>query len=452
MRNGGEDQDARLGERLLLPLDFAAERSERVGRRLLISMIIFILAALAIMAMAPVREVAISLGQIAPVGNIAEVRHLEGGEVDSFLVSPGDVVAAGQPLIRLRSVEREGRLSQLQARRAALIARAARLRALTEDQDFDAALGAFEGGLDLDDPGTADVLSRERALFEAERQRVAAEEALMTTRQQRFVEQANAHRREREGVREEFAAHNEQVSMQHELIDINIGARRALLEAQALRAQSSARLAEIDGQLVAAIAGAEEEPRRFQQAMAERRAEWRTQQAEIAAELAEIERQIPMLEDQVERLTIRAPMAGVVQDFDSLTPGGVVPPGGLTARVVPAPAELVAEVRISPNDIGHVSVGDTAVVMVTTFDAQRFGEIEGEVAHISPAAFEDEQAGPYFEAQLRLSRLESVIEGETVRLSPGMAVQAEIRTGSKSVLRYLLKPAERALERAFAER
>ena len=156
--------------------------------------------------------------------------------------------------------------------------------------------------------------------------------------------------------------------------------------------------------------------------------------------------------DRVARLIVRAPVRGVVQSLAVKSIGQVVRPGEAVASIVPLGQELVAEVQIRPDDIGHVAIGYEAQVKITTFDPVRFKAVEGRVRHISPTTFLTEQGEPYYKGVIELTKA-YVGEGTNQhRILPGMLVQAEIVTGTKSLVRYLLRPIYRSFSTSFSER
>jgi HlyD family secretion protein/adhesin transport system membrane fusion protein len=111
--------------------------------------------------------------------------------------------------------------------------------------------------------------------------------------------------------------------------------------------------------------------------------------------------------------------------------------------------DLVAEVRVKPEDIAEVKVGDRADVKVSAFDYSRYGKLRGEVSSISPTTFESEDHHYYYKALIRLDPKRSAAFTPYSRLQPGMTVDADIISGSKSLLRYMLKPVFRGIDVAF---
>lgn len=436
----GKHHHTPSGNELILPLDFDLERQESAVRRLASGLVLFIVFAFGVMAVAPVREVAVAPGEIKPAGAIAEVRHVDGGEVGELRVSPGDVVDLGDPLVALRPSRVDADLRRISVRMAHLDLRRERLLALIEGREPD-----FRGDPALD----AQAVSVEQALWASERRAFDRQvESLDIRRRQRMLE-AQSRRREAESLREEIAAYADQLAMRNSLHERGVSSRAQLLEMRARVSEAQARLTAAEGAAESSETAAVEAKSESARVAAEKLAEWSGGYVEAVAETAELGQTLTKLQDQSTRLLIRSPIAGRVLDLGDLTAGGVLAAGGVAARVVPVDQELVAEARIALADVGHVAVGAEAAVTITTFDADEFGEWRGVVRSISPAAFDSGADERFFKAELALTHLG---EGPTPALTAGMAVRADIRTGEKSILRYLLKPLFLTAELAFSER
>ena len=134
------------------------------------------------------------------------------------------------------------------------------------------------------------------------------------------------------------------------------------------------------------------------------------------------------------------------------TIGGVVAPGSTLLEVIPIDAKLIVEARVLSRDIGFVRVGQAALVKVATYDYTRFGGIEGKIGTISATTFQDDKGNPFYRARIQLDK--NYVGDDPTRnlVIPGMTVLADIRTGNKTVLAYLLKPIVRASGEALRER
>lgn len=156
---------------------------------------------------------------------------------------------------------------------------------------------------------------------------------------------------------------------------------------------------------------------------------------------------------QRERLTqLSTPVDGVVQQLAIHTTGGVVTTAQPLMIVVPDSPTVTAEVTIANQDIGFVNAGQTATVKLDTFTFTRYGTVEATVDVVTADAVTDEKKGSYYPAILTLNQKDMNIDGKRVPLSPGMALTAEIKTGKRRVIEYLLSPVQRAGNESLRER
>jgi len=172
----------------------------------------------------------------------------------------------------------------------------------------------------------------------------------------------------------------------------------------------------------------------------------------VGAEIEQVKGLLDKQLDRVDRLDIRSPVAGLVQDLKVHSAGEVLAAGGIVGRVVPVNDVLDAEVRIAPGDVGHVSVGQHVRIKVSSFEYVRYGTLNGTIDKISPTTFTDESGKPYYKSTVKLDRAYMGPGVGVNPILPGMVVQADIVTGHRTLIEYLLKPIYLALQDSFHER
>ncbi|MEM1199870.1 MAG: HlyD family type I secretion periplasmic adaptor subunit, partial [Pseudomonadota bacterium] len=245
---------------------------------------------------------------------------------------------------------------------------------------------------------------------------------------------------------------DEQISMKKDLYDQELVSKSVYLEVLRQREKVNEGLLTTNGQLEAAKESLVETRIKLAELDTELDRQLSDSRGKLSAELEELREVIRKHNDRVTRLVVRAPVRGVVQSLTAKTIGQVLRAGEQVATVVPLGQELVAEVQIRPDDIGHLAVGFEARVKVTTFDPVRYKPIDGKVRHISPTTFLTDKGEPYYKGIVTLSQ-DHVGQGANQhQLLPGMLVQAEIVTGAKSLVRYLLRPIYRSFSTSFSER
>jgi hemolysin D len=156
---------------------------------------------------------------------------------------------------------------------------------------------------------------------------------------------------------------------------------------------------------------------------------------------------------QRERLAqLTAPVAGTVQQLAIHTAGGVVTPAQALMVVVPDSASITAEVVLDNKDIGFVRPGQSAGIKLETFTYTRYGTVPAVVKSVSADAVNDEKKGAVFTVTLELAKHSLDIDGQQIRLAPGMNLTAEIKTGQRRVIEYLLSPLQRRVGESLRER
>jgi hemolysin D len=156
---------------------------------------------------------------------------------------------------------------------------------------------------------------------------------------------------------------------------------------------------------------------------------------------------------QRENLTIlKAPVAGVVQQLAIHTTGGVVTEAQALMIIVPEGAQVTAEVTLENKDIGFVNAGQEVQIKLETFPFTRYGTVGATVSRVTADAVNDEKRGALFPAMLKLNTEMINVDGKAIRLSPGMNITAEIKTGKRRVIEYLLSPIQTAGSESLRER
>ncbi|VAW06856.1 hypothetical protein MNBD_ALPHA05-405 [hydrothermal vent metagenome] len=393
---------------------------------------------------AQIRELSVATGEISPYGSTREVAHLEGGIVDEVLIKPGDNVQAGDAIVQLRVENAGGEYDRIESRRANLLMEAERLAAQIEGRspEFTTDAGKWSS-----------LATEQLAIFNSSVNQHTAMMATLAAKQSSAQSDIIGARADHKAKNQLVSYAREQLQIQEELIEEGFTSKQAYLEAkaayagaQAAAAASKARFEQTKRALESATSELENADATYKNRAAEQR-------ADAIAELAELARPLQSLEDRAQRLTVRAPVSGIVKSVAVDGAGDVVRPGGLVAEITPASNTLFAEVRVNPKDIGHVIIGQETDVSVTAFDPNRYGKIKGRIMHISADTFTNERTREtYYIAYVALDDDSGSSDRLIEMLTPGMQVRAEIITESRSLMQYMLKPVLRPLNRAFSER
>ncbi len=392
---------------------------------------------------AQIRELAVGRGEVVPTGAVKNVHHLEGGIIEDVLGEEGQIVEAGTPLIRLRPNAAVSDLEQLSVRAAILNMQKKRLLALLRGHRF----------LTTSAMKQHPRLARDQHdLYKAQRTLRDQEERTLQARIDQRIADLAALEQEIESAERQMALTLERVEALQKLKSKKLVARKALQEALSDHEENVTRHISVVGKRNATKTAIEEARSLQLEARVKSQKTLTEELAKISAELAQLEQAIAKQDDLVDRLFVRSPVRGTIQHLPFHGKGEVIKPGELVAKIVPVGDNIVAEVRLDPKDIGHVSIGDPAEIKVSTFDSNIFGVVPGRVNKLSASTFQSEQGDVYYKATIEMERNTVGRAGVTHRITPGMVVQADIVTGSKSLVQYMLKPVYSSLDTAFTER
>ncbi|WP_430474385.1 HlyD family type I secretion periplasmic adaptor subunit [Thalassospira lucentensis] len=393
-------------------------------------------------AFMPVTEISASSGEVVPSGSLQNIQHLEGGIVSAIEVREGQYVNQDDILVELSPHIAQSELDQLQTR---LVGLQFRIRYLT------AARGDKVPEIEDFAEEYADIARAAQYELSTKRETIASQiEVLRQQEKEREAELATL-KSQAAGVGEQIRLKNQQVKGRRELVDKGLFPRMELIEDE----RELAGLVDSRSALVLEASRVGEGIGEVRQRIIETRARYQseiaTELSQLASEAAEARVAIVRAQDRVDRLLVRAPVSGRVKGLEIKTVGGVIDPGATMMEIVPDDTKLKVEARISTQNIGHVHVGQTAIVKVLTYDYSRFGTIAGEISQISPTTFMDEEGVPFYRADIDL---ENSYVGENVDLTvaPGMTVIADIMTGEKMLLEAIMAPVIKSFDSAFRER
>ncbi len=404
-------------------------------------------------------------GRILPAGKIKIIQSLDPGTVKAIYVQDGDHVRAGQVLVELDPTiavaDREKLFHDLVGTQLD-VARLTALRPMAET-------GAAPGPLIAPPDATPDEVQQARAALRAQ---IDQQEAKLAGLDEQIAE------KHAEGgeVAASIAKTNaglpmlvEKARLHQRLHDQGFGTSFAYLDAQGAVSDAHRDLdvyAQRGQQAHAAAASLQRQ-----------RAEAVSQfAAGVLSDLSKaLEKQNEMSQDLIKarrksvETTIRAPIDGVVEQMGVHTIGGVVTPAERLMIVVPDDQQLVVEAQLPNRDVGFVHVGQEVAVKVETFNFTRYGLIRGKVLALSrdavapadrrtddgspaAAAASPTPSSPTYTARISLDRSSMTVDGVVRALQPGMSVTAEVKTGRRTIIDYLLSPLARKTNEALHER
>ena len=395
-------------------------------------------------SVAELDRIAAAPGVVAPKGQVRTVEHLEGGVAAAIFVREGDRVSAGQALAQvelggggLNDAEILVRLDALRLERARLIA---------EANSIDMSLPQAEAARqpDLADAEKAAYRSRKReyesSLAVLRDQRTQREQEIESL----AIRMAAAKRR-LEPLAQQAEIARKLVDKQLMPRSAGLGFDRDLKEVEAELKTLEAALPQAQSALGEARERELFERNRFRKTAAERL-------REVEVDIARQDELYRRATAQAQRTIVASPIDGVVKNLRLTSVGAVVPAGEPIMEIVPTSEKLVIEARLSPLDVGHVSLGQPARVKIATYDFLTYGVLEGEVTHIAADVDQQRDGEPYFRLIVETEADHLASGGRRLPISAGMTADVDLLLGTRSVLRYLVEPILRLREEAFRDR
>jgi HlyD family secretion protein len=414
----------------------------------LIVFLVFVVGFGAWAALAPLAEAALAPGVIKVEGQRRTVQHLEGGIVREILVRDGSKVRRGEVMLRLDDIQADSALEALRAQRWSLLAQDARLNAelaRAAEVTFPAEL------LDSPHPRARDAVVGQRTLFEARRASLNSQVQVLQTRieQQQGViagaeGQLAAARRMLDLIRQEEAT-------TRGLLNQGLARLPQVLALQRGIAQVEGTIQQHGGEISRANATIAEARQQMQQVLDQRMQEASAELREVRARLADAEERLRAAEDVLTRREILAPESGTVVNLRVFTLGAVLRAGEPVLDIVPDQDRLVAEVHIQPNDIDVVYPGLQAEVRLPAFKQRLVPYLHGHVTWVAADVTTNEQTRQQYYRAFIMIDPEQLERLPNVFLTPGMPVEAHIRIGERSFLRYITQPIRDSFQRAFRE-
>ena len=431
------------GKKLTQPLALEDGRVPGLLRNLTYIVCVIIGAGIIWASVSEIRELAIGQGEIVPTGSVKTVHHLEGGIIEEVLTQEGQIVNPGTPVLRLSPVAAVSDLKQLESRMVSIKLRKHRLLALLKGGQF--TLG--------DAARTHPSIARDQmTLFKTQIAMHEREKKTLNSRIKQREADIKAFDIELESQVRQVAARGDQLKIAEQLYKKKLGTRSAMVEQRSEYEEVLAKSLALNGKRISTREALEEARSLLLESEIKLRQAYTEELTKASIELSELTQNVIKQRDKVTRLIVRSPVRGTIQDLPFHTKGEVIKPGGLVAKIVPVDGKVVAEIRLNPKDIGHVKVGNNAELKISTFDPNVFGIIAGKVDKISASSFQSERGEVYFKAIVSLEKNTIGRNDSTHMITSGMQLEADIVTGSKTLVQYMLKPVYRSLDTAFSER
>ena len=383
------------------------QRQSRSSRWVLWSIIVTLVVFTVWAGYSKLEQITRATGQVVASSRTQIIQSLDGGLIDVMAVKEGEAVKAGQLLVRFSKERAAAAYEETRAKTAALQSTVDRLQAEILDQPlhFDPMLRAYP--------------------------------SFVTTQTALYAKRRQALNDEVKGYTRALALAKQELATSEPLLEKgDVG----LAEVLRLRRQ----VTDLETQII------NRRNKYFQ--------DTQTEHAKAQEELASVRQVMAQRKLQLDNCEIRAPMSAVVKNIRFTTVGAVVRAGEDILELVPADGDLVVEVKVRPADVGFIRPGLPVTIKFDAYDYSIYGGLDGEVIYISADTLKEETNRPtqdstYYLVRVRAAQPELKSKsGQSMAVIPGMTVTAEIITGKRTILQYLLKPVIKTLNESMTER
>lgn len=393
----------------------------------------------------------VASGQIIVEKNRQVVQHPDGGVVEEVLVEEGDLVEEDEVLLRLDPSLQESERTIIEAQLFEIMARRARFEA----EQNDASTITFDQSLleaAKENPDVRKLVEGQKRLFAARLE--SQEKAVTQLRNQRLqlAQQVNGIDAQMAALEEQQALIEEETANQEKLLERGLAQASRVMRLKREASQLAGQMGDLTARRAQALERRAELEIQELQLYAQRREDAITQLRDLEFNEREISERHRSLTQQLDRMEIRAPVAGLVYDMQIFGRQAVIRPADPVLYIVPQNRPLIIEARVSPTNIDEVYAGQDVILRFSAFDMRNTPDIYGSVMLVSADTFTDEQSGAtYYRAQLQLKKDEMAKLPEGLTLVPGMPVDAFIRTENRTPAAYLVSPLTHYFEKAFRD-
>lgn len=388
--------------------------------------------------------IATAAGKLIPASNIKTIQTLVDSEIEEIYVQEGQYVTEGQDLIKFNQTEVQANIRRIKNEMKALEISIARLQALLTD--------APEENFVYDETIDEYLIKMHTGLLKTQMNEKDAKIEVLNGQIAKAEKEKDTIAADLKRIEKLLPSVKERIAKKKILADKKLIARLTFLEQeeeltnlQEQRNVQAKKMAETEANI-------EFLKKELRQYLAEFDKNLMQGLTENREKLASYQQEMIKYQEALKRTIVKAPLSGYVQQLVYHTKGGVVETAKPIMNIVPEDYKLEAEVQILNKDIGFVRPEQDVEIKIDSFPFTKYGTIKGKVRNISGDAIQDEKLGLIFNARLTLLDNKIKADGQIIQLKPGMSVTAEIKTGKRRVIEYLLSPVMKYLNESMRER
>lgn len=401
-------------------------------------------------ALAPLDEISHGQGQVIPSGKIQAVGSPAGGVVEEIMVSAGQIVEAGQPLVRLNDSTAAAGFGEKATRRDFLQANILRLQAELGGTEL-----VFPEQMKVDTP---ELVTEVTKLYETRTSELESTTKVLEEQLEQRRQELNDARRKTGSLGQALALAQKEYDMTKPYLDSGAISKVDVLRLEREVVDARKEYNTASTAITAAEAAVREAEGKLEEGVLKYQNESRNELGKLTDEFNRLGEGIKADSSKVDQALLKSPIRAEVKQVLVNTIGQAVQPNANIVELVPINETLLVDVKVKPSDIAFIRPGLPAKVKLSAYDFSIYGGLDGVVESISADSFTEEknrrpgEPETYFKVQVRTKKNYLERRGEQLPIKSGMVATVDVVTGRKTILQYLLKPINKARETALSER
>ncbi len=376
-------------------------------------------------------------GKVIPSSQMKVLQHLEGGIVEKIYVQEGARVKKGDPIYKLKN----------SSSRSDTLEKEITLRSLRLKEKRLKAQIAFAKTFDLND--TTPQAANEKAIFESEMQNYREQMSILED----DIDQNKLEKRRKteqlKNLRAQLKTQKENVLIVRHLVQKGAASKKQYLAEVSKNQSLITQLNEVKNAIPIISQKIKTARTKLKKLQSDKRSAWLKELNDVTLKIEQLTQKKAANKDREIRKVITSPVNGIVQKLYFHTIGGIVRPGDRVAEITPVDDNLIIEAKIKTNDRGNIAIDQNVSIAVTAYSYTRYGLLKGKLISISPDSFTDRNGNSYYLVRVRA---EHYAFAPDKPILPGMIANINIKTGKKTIMRYLLKPLKDIRQNALTEK
>ncbi len=382
-----------------------------------------------------------SRGELLLESDIEKVQHLEGGILDTLWVTKGSVVYKGQPIALLKSVGRDTSLASSELDIQVIQIEIEKFLALIEAREPDYSASSFASHL----------IKAGLTSWQQEQNKNASNQSLITHDIEHKKKLIASMKKRKESSTNQLALIQAQLNIKETLYGEKMTSYIDVLNMRVQKSNMVREIENLDESILNETFQVQRLEKQLTDMIASRNAEYQSQINGLKKDLTLKQASLPEYSDKVARLTVYSPVDGVVDKVHFNYKSAIISPGESIADIAPINNQLHGEAKIARKDLGFVEIGQNVKLKFDTYNFAKYGFVEGTISAISRSSYEEKE-NEFYIASISMPQDFLEKSGVKYQLSPYMEFTADIKTGSRKIIDYALKPILSAIESAFDER